>query len=141
MKTNTSYSFQFDTGVKITDEELDETRDIIECTAAEIDSEFLEFNITSEDAEYHRDGPMVHQVHGGGLYAELETEEFDVDLSKAAFIPWEFTIPVKSTASCDEYSYFEITGKITLKLYALNHKTKIGGYYVSDSAFEVNQKH
>ena len=107
MKTNTSYSFQFDTGVKITDEELDETREIIECTAAEIDTEFLEFIIRKEDAEYHRDGPMVHQVHGGGLEAELVSDEFDVDLSKAAFIPWEFTIPVKNTESCDEIDLYD----------------------------------
>ena len=140
MKTKQSYAFQFDTGVKITDEELDETREIIKCTADEIDSEFLEFNISSEEPEYHRDGPMVHQVHGGGLYAELETEEFDVDLSKAAFIPWEITIPVNSSKSCDEYSYFEITGSITLKLSGVScikDEIKIGQYYVSASSFEV----
>ncbi len=140
------FNFEFDTGVQITDEELDETREAIKCTADEIDTEFLTFTIEHEDAEHMRDGPFVFQVHGASCTANLDKEEFRVDLNKAAFIPQNITLQVNNTQGCDDYSYYEITGTVELGFYGASKTVneKDGGltgfYHVTDTNLEVRIK-
>ena len=76
-----SYSFKIDSSCTIDSEEFEETKDAIDCMAAELDSEFLDIAVKVEEPEYHRDGPIVAKVHGGGAYAELDAEEYDVDVT------------------------------------------------------------
>jgi len=134
--------FEFDTGVKITDEELDETRKAIKWTAEEIDTDFLSFTIEHEEAEHMRDGPFVFQVHGGGCSAYTDEEEYKVDLTKAAFIPKNITLEVDNTQGCDDYSYYVIKGTVELAFGGAEHKDGklIGFYCVTASDLEVDTK-
>ena len=133
--------FEFDTAVKITDEELDETREAIECTANEIDTEFMYFNLESEPAEYMRDGPFKFQVHGGGIEADPEKEDYRVDLTDAAFIPKEFTLKVNRTMSDGDYDTLDIKGTVSFTFAGAvtEQGVLIGFYCVSNSNLTVSK--
>ena len=118
-----SYSFKIDSSCTIDSEEFEETKDAIDCMAAELDSEFLDIAVKVEEPEYHRDGPIVAKVHGGGAYAELDAEEYDVDVTDFPFVPHRFPVQVDSYVDRDEYSNWKVTGKIVLFLECLEWKS------------------
>ena len=117
-----SYAFKIDSACTLDSEEFVETKDAIACMAAELDSEFLQIAVKVEAAEYHRDGPIVAKVHGGGAYAELDAEEYDVDVTDFPFVPHRFTVQVDSYVDRDEYSNWKVTGEVVLFLECLEWK-------------------
>ena len=118
-----SYAFKIDSACTLDSEEFEETKDAIDCMAAELDSEFLDIAVKVEPPEHHRDGPIVAQVHGGGAYAELDAEEYDVDVTDFPFPPKRFTVEVDSYVDRDEYSNWKVTGEIVLFLECLGWKS------------------